>query len=164
MGSSRSLLVLGEELRRRLLLNLLPRPLLILWVQSDLALVHCPSINRSSTEGETNKQTSGGGTCRGMDAGGSVELCSMWSLIHNVSEYVEELQRCIRDASEKCRVRYAGLYSDNGPTSKSSQNGCSTYPETPHFSLETRVRNFQMGTSGCAFLTLYRTSRVEDPV
>src|SRR5260221_351340 len=34
------------------------RPLLILWVQSDLALVHCPSINRSSPEGETtNKQT-----------------------------------------------------------------------------------------------------------
>src|SRR5260221_13149663 len=40
----------------------------------------------------------------------------------------------------------------------------SMYPETPHFSLETRVRNFQMGTSGCAFLTLYRTSRVEDAV
>src|SRR5258708_39880503 len=57
MGSSRSLLVLGEELRRRLLLNLLPRPLLILWVQSDLALVHCPSINGNNLEGETNKQT-----------------------------------------------------------------------------------------------------------
>src|SRR5258708_28055401 len=48
----------GEELRRRLLLNLLPRPLLILWVQLDLALVHCPSINRNNPEGETNKQTS----------------------------------------------------------------------------------------------------------
>src|SRR5260221_14773165 len=47
----------GEELRRRLLLNLLPRPLLILQVQSDLALVHCPSINRTNPEGETNKQT-----------------------------------------------------------------------------------------------------------
>ena len=34
---------LGEELRRRLLLNLLPRPLLMLQVQLDLALVHCPS-------------------------------------------------------------------------------------------------------------------------
>src|SRR5258707_4846730 len=54
-GSSGSLL--GEELRRRLLLNLLPRPLLILWVQLDLALVHCPSINRGNLEGETNKQT-----------------------------------------------------------------------------------------------------------
>src|SRR5258708_3792601 len=43
---------------RRLLLNLLLRPLLILWVQSDLALVHCPSINRNNPEGETNKQTS----------------------------------------------------------------------------------------------------------
>src|SRR5258708_20573239 len=41
---------------RRLLLNLLPRPLLILWVQLDLALVHCPSINRTNPEGETNKQ------------------------------------------------------------------------------------------------------------
>jgi len=37
----------------------------------------------------------------------------MWSLICNVSEYVEELQRCIGDASEKCRVQYAGLYSDS---------------------------------------------------
>src|SRR5258708_26986750 len=113
MGSSRSLLVLGEELRRRLLLNLLPRPLLILWVQSDLALVHCPSINRTNLEGETNKQTSRGGTCRGADAGGSAELCNMQSPIHNASEYMEELRRCIRDASEKCRVRYAGLYSDS---------------------------------------------------
>src|SRR5258705_1454810 len=107
---------LGEELRRRLLLNLLPRPLLILWVQLDLALVHCPSINRNNPEGETdkqtnntcasnkgkqaNKQTSRGGTCRGMDAGGSVELCSMWSPIHNASEYVEELWRCIGEGAE----------------------------------------------------------------
>jgi len=44
-------------LRRRLLLNLLPRPLLILWVQLDLALVHCPSINGNNLEEETNKQT-----------------------------------------------------------------------------------------------------------
>ena len=36
----------------------------------------------------------------------------MWSPICNASEYVEELQRCIGDASEKCGVRYAGLYSD----------------------------------------------------
>src|SRR5260221_14312655 len=88
---------LGEELRRRLLLNLLPRPLLILRVQLDLALVHCPSINRNNPEGETNKQTSNmctsekgkqtsrGGTCRGADAGGGVELCNMWSLICNAS-------------------------------------------------------------------------------
>src|SRR5260221_6568415 len=90
----------GEELRRRLLLNLLPRPLLILQVQSDLALVHCPSINRNNPEGETNKQTnkqtSRGGTCGGMDAGGSVELHSMQSPVCNVSEYVEELWRCFR--------------------------------------------------------------------
>src|SRR5258707_13595547 len=96
-GSSGSLL--GEELRRRLLLNLLPRPLLILWVQLDLALVHCPSINRNNPEGETdkqtnntcasnkgkqtNKQTSRGGTCRGMDAGGSVEWVGMGVQIQN---------------------------------------------------------------------------------
>ena len=89
-------------MRRRLLLNLLPRPLLILQVQLDLALVHCPSINRNNAEGETNKQTSdmcasdkgkqtnkqisGGGTCRGADAGGSAELCNMQSPIHNASE------------------------------------------------------------------------------
>ena len=43
-------------MRRRLLLNLLLRPLLILWVQLDLVLVHCPSINGDNLEGETNKQ------------------------------------------------------------------------------------------------------------
>src|SRR5260221_12350380 len=117
--------------RRRLLLNLLPRPLLILWVQLDLALVHCPSINGNNLEGETNKQTSnmctsdkgkqtnrqisGGGMCRGTDAGGSVELHNMQSPICNVSEYAEELWRCIRDALEKCRVWYAGSYSDMTP-------------------------------------------------
>src|SRR5258708_14223437 len=116
MGSSRSLLVLGEELRRRLLLNLLLRPLLILWVQSDLALVHCASINGNNLEGETdkqtnnmcasnkgkqtNKQTSGGGTCGGADAGGGAELCSMQSLIHNASEYAEELRGCIGEGVE----------------------------------------------------------------
>src|SRR5258707_8801290 len=114
MTKGGSLLVLGEELRRRLLLNLLPRPLLILQVQSDLALVHCPSINGNNPEGETdkqtnntcasnkgkqtNKQTSGGSTCGGMDAGGGAELHSMRSLIHNASEYAEELWRCFRDA------------------------------------------------------------------
>ena len=103
-------------MRRRLLLNLLPRPLLILWVQSDLAPVHCPSINGNNPDGETdkqtNKQTSRGSMCGGMDAGGSAELCNMQSLICNVEEYVEELQRCIRDALEKHGVQYTGLYSD----------------------------------------------------
>src|SRR6266436_2940660 len=100
--------------RRRLLLNLLPRPLLILWVQLDLALVHCPSINGNNPEEETNKQTnnmctrdkgkqtnkqtSGGGMCGGADAGGGAELHSMQSLIRNVSEYMEELWRCIGKA------------------------------------------------------------------
>src|SRR5258705_11843827 len=64
---------------------------------------------------QTNKQTSGGGTCGGTDAGGDVELHNMQSLIHNASEYAEELQRCIGDASEKCRVRYTGSYSDITP-------------------------------------------------
>ncbi len=50
-----SLLVLGERLRRRLLLNLLPRPLLIWQVQSDLALAFCLSI--SGKTGRGNKQT-----------------------------------------------------------------------------------------------------------
>src|SRR5258708_37255255 len=62
---------------------------------------------------QTNKQTSRGGMCGGADAGGSAELHSMQSLVHNTSEYVEELWRCIGDALEKCRVRYAGSYSDN---------------------------------------------------
>ena len=51
--------------------------------------------------------------CRGADAGGSAELCNMQSPICNVSEYVEELQRCIGDVLEKCGVQYAGSYSDS---------------------------------------------------
>src|SRR5258707_15474311 len=64
---------------------------------------------------QTNKQTSGGGICRGMDAGGGAELHNMQSPIHNASEYMEELWRCIRDALEKRRVRYTGSYSDITP-------------------------------------------------
>src|SRR5258708_525122 len=63
---------------------------------------------------QTNKQTSRGGMCRGVDAGGGAGLHSMWSPVCNASEYMEELWRCIRDALEKCRVRYAGSYSDKG--------------------------------------------------
>ena len=62
---------------------------------------------------QTNKQIRRGGTCRGMDARGGAELHSMQSLVHNVSEYAEELQRCIGDVSEKCGVQYAGSYSDS---------------------------------------------------
>jgi len=51
--------------------------------------------------------------CGGADAGGGAELHNMQSPICSVSEYAEELQRCIRDVLEKCRVQYAGLYSDN---------------------------------------------------
>src|SRR5258708_6280476 len=61
---------------------------------------------------QTNKQTSGGSMCRGTDAGGGVELRSMQSLMHNTSEYAEELWRCIGDTLEKHGVQYAGLYSD----------------------------------------------------
>src|SRR5258708_2443798 len=118
---------LGEELRRILLLNLLLRPLLILWVQSDLALVHCPSINGNNPEGETNKQTSGGGTCGGADAGGSVELHNMQSLIHNASEYTEELWRCIGDVLEKCRVQYTGSYSDITPLLRGTSSSQATH-------------------------------------
>src|SRR5258706_10523145 len=53
---------------------------------------------------QTNKQTMGGGTCRGVDAGGGVELHNMQSPICSVSEYVEEVWRCIGDESEKCSV------------------------------------------------------------
>src|SRR5258708_79107 len=53
--------------------------------------------------------------CGGTDAGGSAELHNMQSPICNVSEYAEELQRCIGDASEKCGVQYAGSYSDITP-------------------------------------------------
>ena len=53
---------------------------------------------------QTNKQTRRSGMCRGVDARGSAELCNMWSPVHNVSEYVEELWRCFREASEKHRV------------------------------------------------------------
>src|SRR5258707_15883558 len=61
---------------------------------------------------QTNKQTSRGSTCGGTDAGGGAELHSMWSLIHNASEYMEELQSCFGDASEKCGVQCTGSYSD----------------------------------------------------
>ena len=45
----------------------------------------------------------------------------MWSLICNASEYVEERWRCFGDALEmhqrRCRVQYAGSYSDIYPGS-----------------------------------------------
>src|SRR5258708_6123319 len=41
----------------------------------------------------------------------------MQSTIHNVSEYAEELWRCIGDVSEKHGVRYTGSYSDTTPSS-----------------------------------------------
>ena len=53
----------------------------------------CASNKGKQTNKQTNKQTS-----RGADAGGSVELPNMQSLICNASEYMEELQRCIRKA------------------------------------------------------------------
>src|SRR5258708_1224674 len=60
------------------------------------------------------------GTCGGVDAGGSVELCSRQSPVCNVSEYAEELRRCIRDTSEKHGVRYTGSYSDITPLLRGS--------------------------------------------
>ena len=94
-------------MRRRLLLNLLPRPLLILWAQSDLVLVHCPSINRDNPEGETNKQAEA--ACVEVWMQGVVWSCiasRVWCTI------CQSTQRSFRDASEKCRVQYAGSYSD----------------------------------------------------
>ena len=49
-----------------------------------------------------------------------MELHSMWSLIHNVSEYMEELWRCIGDALEKHGVQCAGSYSDITPLLRGS--------------------------------------------
>ena len=60
--------------------------------------------------------------CGGADAGGSAELCNMQSLICNVSEYVEELRRCIGDVSEKCGVQYTGSYSDTTPLLRGSSS------------------------------------------
>src|SRR5260221_14712373 len=87
---------LGEELRRRLLLNLLLRPLLILWVQLDLAPVHCPSINRNNLEGETDKQTNN--TCtsdKGKQTNKQVEAA------HAEAQMQGVVWSCIA-----CRVRY----------------------------------------------------------
>src|SRR6266436_1042374 len=65
--------------------------------------------------------------CGGTDAGGSVELHNMRSPICNVSEYVEELQRCIGDVSEKCRVQYTGLYSDITPLLRGTSSSQATH-------------------------------------
>src|SRR5258708_34272283 len=64
---------------------------------------------------QTNKQTSGGSMCRGVDAGGSVELHSMQSPICNASEYTEVLQRCIGEGMEfNMQGHTLTLYSDIG--------------------------------------------------
>ena len=65
--------------------------------------------------------------CGGADAGGGAELCNMWSPIHNASEYAEELQRCIGDASEKHGVRYTGLYSDITPLLRGTSSSQATH-------------------------------------
>src|SRR5258708_31169356 len=102
MTKGQSLLVVGEELRRRLLLNLLPRLLLILWVQSDLALVHCPSINRNNLEEETNKQTNkqAGVACAEVQMQGVV-----WSCIACRVQYTmhQSTQKSFGDALEMHR-------------------------------------------------------------
>ena len=70
--------------------------------QTNKQATHAPvtKVNK-----QTNKQISRGGMCRGADAGGGVELHNMWSPICNVSEYMEELWRCIRKVqSSICRV------------------------------------------------------------
>src|SRR5260221_6990867 len=85
---------------------------------ADLALVHCPSINRNNLEGETNKQTSNmcasdkgkqtnkqtsrGSMCRGVDAGGGVESHNMWSHITCGVQYAmhQSMWKSFGDASE----------------------------------------------------------------
>ena len=90
---------LGEELRRRLLLNLLLRPLLILQVQSDLALVHCPSINRNNLEEETNKQTNkqAGVACAEVQMQGAVQSCIACRVQYAMCQ---STQKSFRDALE----------------------------------------------------------------
>ena len=84
-------------MRRRLLLNLLLRPLLILWVQLDLALVHCPSINRNNLEGETDKQTNNMCTSnKGKQTNKQVEVA------HVEVQMQGAVQSCIA-----CGVQYA---------------------------------------------------------
>ena len=80
--------MLGEELRRRLLLNLLLRPLLILWVQLDLALVHCPSING-------NKQA--GAACAEVQMQGAVWSCIACGVRYTMCQ---SMQKSFGDASE----------------------------------------------------------------
>src|SRR5260221_4273022 len=121
--------------RRRLLLNLLPRPLLILWVQLDLALVHCPSSNGNNPEGETNKQTSnmcasdkGKQTDKQTNkqvgvAHAEVQMQGVvWSCVTCRVRYTmcQSMQKSFGDASEKCGVQYAGLYSDITPLLRGS--------------------------------------------
>src|SRR5258708_3955074 len=65
--------------------------------------------------------------CGGVDAGGSAELHNMQSPIHNASEYVEELWRCIGDVLEKCGVQYAGLYSDITPLLRGTSSSQATH-------------------------------------
>ena len=87
-------------MRRRPLLNLLPRPLLILQVQSDLALVHCPSIDGTNLEGETNKQTNKtSNTCtsdKGKQTNKQAEVAHVEAWMQGV------VQSCVT-----CRVQYA---------------------------------------------------------
>src|SRR5260221_41765 len=59
---------------------------------------------------QINKQQ--GMACAGAQMQGVVQLlCNLQSLLCNVSEYVEGLQRCL----EKCRVWYTRSYSDITP-------------------------------------------------
>ena len=56
---------------------------------------------------QINKQQ--GAACVGAWMKGAVQLlCNLQSPLHNVSEYMEGLWRCL----EKCGVQYARLYSD----------------------------------------------------
>src|SRR5258708_2914214 len=80
------------------------RPLLILWVQSDLALVHCPSIIGDNPEGETNKQTN-----KWRRHVWSCIVCRVWCTMH------QSTWRSFGDALERHGVQYAGSHSDITP-------------------------------------------------
>src|SRR6266436_4611222 len=74
----------GERLRRRLLLNLLLRPLLIQWAQSDLASAHCLSITETTRRG--SKQTNKGWHMWGHGCKGQ----------YGVAPSVESTMQCVR--------------------------------------------------------------------
>src|SRR5260221_4246636 len=75
------------------------KALLILQVQSDLAPVYCPSINRNNPEGETDKQTNKQAevACAEVQMQGVVQSCIACKVRYAMHQ---STQKSFRDASE----------------------------------------------------------------